>query len=103
MWKQAMAALLSLMMLGCASMQRASDASTADAAAQAEAKADPKMEAAYAYGRELHDAAQSGLISKSEADALAQARVDEVKQQRQAEEEFHHSMNERYEPEDVYK
>ena len=103
MWKQAMAALVPVMLLGCASMQPASDASKADEAAQAEAKADPKVEAAHAYGRELHDAAKSGLISKSEADALAQARVDEVKQQRQAEEEFHQWMNDRYEPEDVYK
>jgi len=60
---------------------------------------DPTMEGAFAYGRDLYAMAQAGKLPESEADAFANARIDEIFARRAARDEYHAWMEKRFPPE----
>ena len=45
---------------------------------------DPSMEGAFAYGMKLYEAADAGDLSQTEADTLAQARIDDALKHRES-------------------
>lgn len=60
---------------------------------------DPMMEAAFAYGKRLYTMAAAGRLPIEEADALADARIDEILARREAQTRFHAWMASRFPPE----
>jgi Spy/CpxP family protein refolding chaperone len=64
--------------------------------------ADPTMEGALAYERDLYVAADAGKLPRAEAEALSDARIDEVMQRRAAQQALQDSMEKRFprDPED---
>ncbi|PWT76206.1 MAG: hypothetical protein C5B46_01525 [Proteobacteria bacterium] len=60
---------------------------------------DPLMDGAFAYGEHLYASAQAGDLPVSEAEALADARLDEIEARREAQAQFHNEMEQRFPPE----
>jgi len=59
---------------------------------------DPTMEGVFAYGRRLYAMAQAGTLSIDEADALANARMDEIFARDAAQVQFHAWLESRFPP-----
>lgn len=58
--------------------------------------ADPTMDGALAYERDLYVAADAGKLPRGEAEALADARIDEIMQRRAAQQAVRDSLDSRY-------
>jgi hypothetical protein len=63
---------------------------------------DPTMDGALAYERDLYLAADAGKLPRVEAEALSDARIDELMQRRAAQQALHDSLESRFprDPED---
>jgi hypothetical protein len=57
---------------------------------------DPTMEGAFAYERDLYAAANGGKLPIAEAEALANARIDEILQRRAARRAYHDWLESRF-------
>jgi hypothetical protein len=64
--------------------------------------ADPMMDGALAYERDLYVAADAGKLPRTEAEALADARIDEIMERRASRQALHNSLEQRFprDPED---
>jgi hypothetical protein len=60
---------------------------------------DPVMEGAFAYGKRLYAMAEAGRLQMDEADALANARIDEILARRAARLQYHAWLEDRFPPE----
>lgn len=60
---------------------------------------DPMMEGAFAYGKRLYAMAEAGRLQMDEADALANARIDEILARRAARLQYHAWLEDRFPPE----
>jgi len=61
---------------------------------------DPMMEGVFAYGKRLYVMADAGRLSIDEADALANARLDEVLARDAAQVQYHEWLESRFPPND---
>jgi hypothetical protein len=59
---------------------------------------DPMMEGVFAYGKRLYVMADAGTLSLDEADALANARMDEVLARDAAQVQYHEWLTDRFPP-----
>jgi hypothetical protein len=59
---------------------------------------DPLMEGVFAYGKRLYVMADAGRLSIDEADALANARMDEVLARDAAQVQYHEWLTDRFPP-----
>jgi hypothetical protein len=59
---------------------------------------DPTMEGVFAYGKRLYVMAEAGSLPMDEADALANARLDEVLARDAAEVKYHAWLESRFPP-----
>jgi hypothetical protein len=59
---------------------------------------DPMMEGIFAYGKRLYVMADAGRLSIDEADALANARMDEVLARDAAQVQYHEWLTDRFPP-----
>jgi hypothetical protein len=59
---------------------------------------DPMMEGVFAYGKRLYVMADAGTLSLGEADALANARMDEVLARDAAQVQYHEWLTDRFPP-----
>jgi hypothetical protein len=59
---------------------------------------DPMMEGVFAYGKRLYVMADAGRLSIDEADALANARMDEVLARDAAQVQYHEWLTDRFPP-----
>jgi len=59
---------------------------------------DPMMEGVFAYGRRLYVMAEAGSLTLNEADALANARLDEILARNAAEVQYHAWLASRFPP-----
>ena len=59
---------------------------------------DPMMEGVFAYGKRLYVMADAGTLSIDEADALANARMDEVLARDAAQVQYHEWLTSRFPP-----
>jgi hypothetical protein len=59
---------------------------------------DPMMEGVFAYGKRLYVMADAGSLSINEADALANARMDEVLARDAAQVQYHEWLTNRFPP-----
>jgi hypothetical protein len=59
---------------------------------------DPMMEGVFAYGKRLYTLADAGRLSLDEADALANARMDEILARDAAQVQYHEWLESRFPP-----